>query len=65
MHLNGNLFGAAKWINDKKLAQYLLNIEYMSSDTCVAIFRVESYPDYCNFCKKTKQEPMSTDDYFN
>lgn len=63
--LSGNVFSAVKWINDRVLGQHLLQVDCRDGYNTVAIFKFPDYPSYVWYCEKTKQEPMSTDEFFN
>ena len=65
LSLSGNVFSAIKWVNDRALGQHLLQVDCRDGYNTVAVFKFPSYQDYLRYCEKTKQEPMSTDDYFN
>lgn len=63
--LFGNIHEAAESINKVKgSTQFLMSITPVTPKTCVALFRVDSYPSYKYFCEQWGYVPISIEEYF-
>ena len=63
-NMNGNMHEAASQINDQHSARFLLQIDYKSGNYSTALFRVDSYPDYLQFCKLWYDKPVTAAEFF-